>query len=57
MRLVVEALRRLGATALFALPTADGGWTDLTAADFQKQVIALAKGFVAAGIALTLRQL
>ena len=36
--------------ALFALPTADGGWKDLSAADFEKQVIALAKGFVAAGI-------
>jgi long-chain acyl-CoA synthetase len=36
--------------ALFALPTADGGWSDVTAAEFQKQVIALAKGFVAAGV-------
>jgi long-chain acyl-CoA synthetase len=36
--------------ALFALPTADGGWTDVTAAEFKKQVVALAKGFVAAGV-------
>ena len=35
---------------IFALPTADGGWSDLTAVDFEAQVIALAKGFVAAGI-------
>ncbi|MCC6855614.1 MAG: long-chain fatty acid--CoA ligase, partial [Microbacteriaceae bacterium] len=30
--------------ALFAIPTADGGWRDVTAAQFQAQVIALAKG-------------
>lgn len=35
---------------LFALPTADGGWEDLTAAEFLAQVRALAKGFVAAGV-------
>jgi len=36
--------------ALFSLPTPDGGWTDVSAAEFQRQVIALAKGFVAAGV-------
>jgi len=36
--------------ALFALPTANGGWTDLSAEDFLAQVVALAKGFVASGI-------
>ena len=36
--------------ALFALPTADGGWSDVTAAEFHRQVIALAKGFIAAGV-------
>ena len=36
--------------ALFALPTADGGWTDVTAAEFHARSMALAKGFVAAGI-------
>lgn len=35
--------------ALFAVPDADG-WRDVTAAEFERQVIALAKGFVAAGI-------
>jgi long-chain acyl-CoA synthetase len=36
--------------ALFAVPTASGGWSDITAAEFQRQVVALAKGFVASGI-------
>jgi len=36
--------------ALFAIPTADGGWRDVTAAEFQAQVIALSKGLVAAGV-------
>ena len=35
---------------LFALRTADGGWSDLTAAEFRDQVVALAKGFIAAGV-------
>jgi long-chain acyl-CoA synthetase len=35
---------------LFALPTAEGGWTDLTSAEFLAHVVALAKGFVASGI-------
>jgi len=34
---------------LFAVPDGDA-WRDITAADFRTQVIALAKGFVAAGI-------
>ncbi len=36
--------------ALFAVPTADGGWSDITAAEFHRQVVALAKGFIAAGV-------
>jgi long-chain acyl-CoA synthetase len=36
--------------ALFSLPTAAGGWQDVTAADFLSRVRALAKGLVAAGI-------
>ncbi|MCU1597896.1 MAG: long-chain fatty acid--CoA ligase [Glaciihabitans sp.] len=36
--------------ALFSLPQTDGGWTDVTAAEFLTQVRDLAKGFVAAGI-------
>jgi long-chain acyl-CoA synthetase len=35
---------------LFALPTSDGGWSDVTAAEFHSQVVALAKGFIASGI-------
>ncbi len=35
--------------ALFAVPDGDG-WRDVTARDFERQVIALAKGFVAAGL-------
>ncbi len=46
-------LERVAATPdspLFALPTADGGWSDVTAAEFHRQVTALAKGLIAAGI-------
>jgi long-chain acyl-CoA synthetase len=35
--------------ALFAVPDGEG-WRDITAAEFERQVIALAKGFVAAGV-------
>ncbi|MFC5501485.1 AMP-dependent synthetase/ligase [Lysinimonas soli] len=35
---------------LFALPTADGGWSDISTAEFHRQVVALAKGLIAAGI-------
>jgi long-chain acyl-CoA synthetase len=35
---------------LFALPTADGGWSDVSAREFHAQVVALAKGMMAAGI-------
>jgi len=48
--LLVERVKATPDRALFALPTADGGWEDLTAREFQKRVIALSKGFVAAGI-------
>jgi len=46
-------VQRVAATpndALFALPTAAGGWSDVTGAEFLAQVVALAKGFAAAGI-------
>jgi long-chain acyl-CoA synthetase len=36
--------------AIFALPNDDGSWRDVSAGDFLKQVVALAKGFVASGI-------
>jgi long-chain acyl-CoA synthetase len=35
---------------LFATPTATGGWSDVTSAEFLAQVVALAKGFIASGI-------
>jgi long-chain acyl-CoA synthetase len=47
--LLVERVKATPDRALFAVP--DGsGWRDITAADFHRQVIALAKGFAAAGI-------
>lgn len=45
-------VQRVAATpdlALFAVPEGDG-WRDISAAEFERQVVALAKGFVAAGI-------
>jgi long-chain acyl-CoA synthetase len=45
-------VKRVAATpnrALFSVPEGEG-WRDITAADFQTAVIALAKGFAAAGI-------
>ncbi len=47
--LLVERVRKTPDLALFAVPDGDG-WRDITAAEFQRQVIALAKGFAAAGI-------
>ncbi len=48
--LLVDRVRATPNRALFALPTADGGWSDVTASEFHAQVKALAKGLVAAGI-------
>ncbi len=48
--LLVERVAKTPNDALFALPTADGGWSDVTAAEFHAQVVALAKGFVAGGV-------
>ncbi|MCB1299187.1 MAG: long-chain fatty acid--CoA ligase, partial [Microthrixaceae bacterium] len=47
--LLVERVKTTPNLALFAVPEG-AGWRDITAADFQRQVIALAKGFVASGI-------
>ena len=47
--LLVDRVRATPQLALFAVPEGDG-WRDVTAADFHAQVIALAKGLVAAGI-------
>ncbi|MDM4763068.1 AMP-dependent synthetase/ligase [Galbitalea sp. SE-J8] len=48
--LLVERVRATPDLPLFATPTVDGGWADVTAAEFESQVLALAKGFVDAGI-------
>jgi long-chain acyl-CoA synthetase len=48
--LLLERLKATPDRAIFALPTGDGGWSDLTVTEFHRQVVALAKGLVAAGI-------
>ncbi|GGM53678.1 AMP-dependent synthetase/ligase [Microbacterium saperdae] len=47
--LLVERVKATPDRALFSVPDGDG-WRDISAADFQTAVIAVAKGFVAAGI-------
>ena len=47
--LLVERVKETPNRPLFAIPDGDG-WRDVSAAEFEKQVIALAKGFAAAGI-------
>ncbi|MFD4352111.1 AMP-dependent synthetase/ligase [Nocardia sp. NPDC058519] len=39
-------------TVLFNVPNGSGGWNDVTAAQFEKAVIGVAKGLIAAGIGL-----
>lgn len=48
--LLVDRVNADPSAVLFALPTNDGGWSDVTAGEFRDQVVALAKGFAAAGI-------
>lgn len=48
--LLIERVKATPDLALFALPTDEGGWKDVTSAEFLAQVTALAKGFAAAGI-------
>ncbi|WP_292833155.1 AMP-dependent synthetase/ligase [Microbacterium sp.] len=47
--LLVNRVKATPSRALFSVPDGDG-WRDITAAEFERQVIALAKGFCAAGI-------
>ncbi|GAA5037061.1 AMP-dependent synthetase/ligase [Microbacterium fluvii] len=47
--LLVERVKATPDRALFAVPDGDS-WRDISAKEFETQVIALAKGFVAAGI-------
>ena len=48
--LLLSRVKATPSEPLFALPTSDGGWSDLTSQEFLAQVVALAKGFVASGI-------
>ena len=48
--LLIDRVAETPDLPLFALPTASGGWEDVTAAEFLRQVRALAKGLIAAGI-------
>ena len=48
--LLIERVKATPDRALFSIPTAEGGWSDITAAEFLSQVTALSKGLVAAGI-------
>jgi long-chain acyl-CoA synthetase len=48
--LLVDRLAATPDRVLFSLPTGDGGWSPVTTREFYDEVIALAKGLVAAGI-------
>ncbi|MFT4028434.1 MAG: long-chain fatty acid--CoA ligase [Protaetiibacter sp.] len=48
--LLVERVVATPDAPLFALPTAEGGWEDVSTAEFHRQVVALAKGLIAAGV-------
>ena len=47
--LLVERVKKTPNRVLFSVPDSDG-WRDITASEFEQQVIALAKGFIANGI-------
>ena len=48
--LLVQRVAATPDSVLFSLPTGDGGWSPVTTREFHEQVVALAKGLVAAGI-------
>ena len=48
--LLVDRVAKTPDSALFAIPTGDGQWEDVTSREFHRQVVALAKGLVANGI-------
>jgi long-chain acyl-CoA synthetase len=48
--LLIGRVAKTPTRALFAVPTDDGGWKDVTSEEFLRQVVALAKGFIASGI-------
>lgn len=49
--LLIDRVRQSPHSPLFALPTDDGGWSEVSTEEFYRQVIQLAKGFIHAGIA------
>ena len=49
--LLLDRLRLTPDLALFALPDGSGGWKDKSAREFYNEVVALAKGFIHAGVA------
>lgn len=48
--LLVERAKTTPDRAIFGVPDGSGGWRDVTARQFEDEVIALAKGFVSAGV-------
>ena len=48
--LLVDRVAQTPDDALFAVPDGADGWLDITAAEFHRQVVALAKGLVASGV-------
>ena len=48
--LLVDRVAATPDLAIFSLPTAAGGWEDVSAKEFLRQVVALSKGLVASGI-------
>ncbi len=48
--LLIDRVAATPNSALFSLPAANGGWSDVTSSEFLTQVKDLAKGLVAAGI-------
>jgi len=49
--LLLDRLRLTPDLALFALPDGSGGWKDKSVREFYNEVVALAKGFIHAGVA------
>jgi long-chain acyl-CoA synthetase len=48
--ILMERVKESPDRPLFSVPTADGGWTDISSSEFLRQVQALAKGLIASGI-------
>ncbi|MCY7325257.1 MAG: long-chain fatty acid--CoA ligase [Microbacteriaceae bacterium] len=48
--LLVDRVRDTPDLPIFALPAPGGTWSDVTAVEFHRQVVALAKGLVASGV-------